>query len=131
MVNLNLNSFGDWLNDLYLSCIPDFDTLLNEDFSSTLALFSDRLYLAAGATLNALTAWLKLLFYLCRLVIHMILLAYPYVKPPITKSCKYWNSLDLTVQLSIIGFIISILISYWIKKKPLHSKNKQLFPSTM
>ena len=126
-IEFNLNSTMDWLNELYLSCIPDFNTLLNEDFPTTFGLFTSRLGLALAATFNAFTAWLTLIFYFCRLIIHFILMAYPYIKPPITKSYNYWTSLDLTVQLSIVGFIIFILISYWIKKNRYIQKSYNYF----
>eukprot|EP01083_Nonionella_stella_P277503 943362_1 len=105
-----------WLNELYIQCIPDFEALSNTKLSATFSLFTDKLWIATSTTYTACKSWIKLLFYLCRLMIHIILLSYPKIKPIFVESYSYWNSLDLTVQLSIIGFILFICISYYIKK---------------
>jgi len=117
-LELDYNAIQLWFYELYISMKPDLDlnSLLDASLSSSFESFTDGLVAAAIATLTALESWLKLIFYFCRLLLHLVLLAYPYIKPPVVRSYRYWNSLDLAVQLCVIAFLVFILISIHVKK---------------
>ena len=113
---LDINSITRWLNDLSFQCIPDWEALVNEPLSSTFDVFSTNLIVAVSTTLNALQAWTAFLFHLCRLCAHILFLSIPYIKPVVVSSFKYWNSLDLTVQLCVLASLSAVALLYWIRK---------------
>jgi len=124
---LDIDAVRDWLLDLSSQVIPDWPALLNQPLSSTFDVFSTNLMMAISSTCNALQSWLTLLFHLCRLCIHLLVVAFPYIKPMVTtsytilESClsalyRYWNSLDLSIQLSLLGLLSVAALMYWINK---------------
>lgn len=113
---LDITPITNYFNDLATQCTPDWQSFSNQPLSGTLDVFSTNLIVAITATYHAIEAWITLLFHLCRLLLHIIFLSFPYIKPIIVGTYKYWNSLDLTIQLTILGLVLATALSYWIRK---------------
>jgi len=121
--SFDFNAISGWLLNLSQQCIPEYDYLTDTPLSSSLDLFATNLMAAGSATLQALRAWASLLFHFGRLLIHILFVLVPSIvhflrslQPLIASGYRWWSSLDLAVQLGVLGVLSLLAVSWWIAK---------------